>query len=110
MSFGKSMVAAAGDPMVIRPYANGFFEKEAKSDKARTIALPLMAVEELRRWRLQQAEGLLRLGVHVDDDWHVVTQADRAAAVVDDVLRAAINKRAKHVGWQNGSNCQLRGG
>jgi integrase len=51
-------------------------EKEAKSGKARTIALPLMAVEELRRWRLAQAEELLRLGVRADGDWHVVTQAD----------------------------------
>jgi integrase len=35
-----------------------------------------MAVEELRRWRVQQARELLRLGVRADDDWHVVTQAD----------------------------------
>ena len=51
-------------------------EKEAKSGKSRTIALPSMAVEELRRWRLHQAQELLRLGVRADDDWHVVTQAD----------------------------------
>lgn len=51
-------------------------EKEAKSGKARTVALPAMAVEELRRWRLQQAQELLRLGIRADNDWHVVTQAD----------------------------------
>jgi integrase len=51
-------------------------EKEAKSGRARTIALPQLAVEELRRWRLVQAEELLRLGIRADDDWHVVTQAD----------------------------------
>jgi integrase len=51
-------------------------EKEAKSGKARAIALPSLAVEELRRWRLEQAEELLRLGVRVDDSRHVVTQAD----------------------------------
>jgi integrase len=51
-------------------------EKEAKSGRARTIALPQLAVEELRRWRLIQAEELLRLGIRADDDWHVVTQAD----------------------------------
>ncbi len=51
-------------------------EKEAKSGHARTVALPTMAVEELRRWRLQQAQELLRLGVRADDDWHVVTQLD----------------------------------
>jgi integrase len=51
-------------------------EKEAKSGKTRTIALPAMAVEELRRWKAQQAEEMLKLGVRVDDTWHVVTQAD----------------------------------
>ncbi len=51
-------------------------EKEAKSGRARTIALPSLAVEELRRWRLVQAEELLRLGIRADDGWHVVTQAD----------------------------------
>ena len=35
-----------------------------------------MAVEELRRWRVLQAQELLRLGVRADDSWHVVTQAD----------------------------------
>jgi integrase len=51
-------------------------EKEAKSGRSRTVALPLMATEELRRWRAQQAEELLKLGVGVDESWHVVTQAD----------------------------------
>jgi integrase len=51
-------------------------EKEAKSGRARTIALPSLAVEELRRWRLAQAEELLRLGIRPDDSWHVVTQTD----------------------------------
>lgn len=51
-------------------------EKEAKSGKARTVALPAMAIEELRRWRVQQAEELLRLGVRSDDSRHVVTRAD----------------------------------
>lgn len=51
-------------------------EKEAKSGRARTVALPSLAVEELRRWRLVQAKELLKLGVRADDSWHVVTQAD----------------------------------
>ncbi|MEH2501487.1 integrase [Bradyrhizobium sp. AZCC 1578] len=51
-------------------------EKEAKSGRARTVALPAMAVEELRRWRVAQAQELLRLGVRADDTWHVITQAD----------------------------------
>jgi integrase len=51
-------------------------EKEAKSGRARTVALPSLAVEELRRWRLAQAEELLRLGIRADDESHVVTQFD----------------------------------
>lgn len=51
-------------------------EKEAKSGKARTVALPAMAVEELRRWRIRQAEELLKLGVRAAEDGHVLTQAD----------------------------------
>ncbi|WP_375762854.1 tyrosine-type recombinase/integrase [Bradyrhizobium sp. Pha-3] len=56
--------------------AGAIREKEAKSGRARTVALPAMAVEELRRWRVTQAQELLRLGVRADDDWHVVTQFD----------------------------------
>ena len=56
--------------------AGAIREKEVKSGRARTVAIPSMAVDELRRWRLQQAEELLRLGVRADDEWHVVTQAD----------------------------------
>jgi integrase len=56
--------------------AGAIREKEAKSGKARTVALPALAVEELRRCRLAQAEELLKLGVRADDSFHVVTQAD----------------------------------
>ena len=34
--------------------AGAIREKEAKSGRARTVALPAMAVDELRRWRVQQ--------------------------------------------------------
>ncbi|MGZ3320200.1 MAG: tyrosine-type recombinase/integrase [Xanthobacteraceae bacterium] len=56
--------------------AGAIREKEAKSGRSRTVALPSLAVEELRRWRLAQAEELLKLGIRADDGWHVVTQAD----------------------------------
>jgi integrase len=51
-------------------------EKEAKGGKARSVALPALAIEELRRWRLFQAEELLRLGIRADDSRHVLTKAD----------------------------------
>ena len=49
----------------------GTREKPPKSGRARTVALPALAVEELRRHRVQQAQDMLRLGVRVTDDTHV---------------------------------------
>jgi integrase len=46
-------------------------EKEAKNGRARTAALPSLAVEELRRWRIVQAQEMLRLGTRTDDNWLV---------------------------------------
>lgn len=54
----------------------GVREKEAKSSKCRTIALPSILVDELRRHRVAQAEEFLRLGARPTDETHVVTQAD----------------------------------
>jgi integrase len=56
--------------------AGGIREKEAKSGRARTVALPSLVIEELRRWRLAQATEALKLGVRPDEGWHIVTQAD----------------------------------
>ena len=44
--------------------------------KGRLVALPVLAVTELRRHRAQQAEQLLRLGVALDDDHHVYAKPD----------------------------------
>ena len=46
-------------------------EKEAKNGRARTAALPSLAIEELRRWRIVQAQKMLRLGTRTDDNWLV---------------------------------------
>src|SRR5262245_2264300 len=54
----------------------GIREKETKSGKARTVALPSLIVDELRRHRVAQAEGLLRAGVRLTDDHHVVARED----------------------------------
>jgi integrase len=69
-------------------------EKEAKSGKARTVALPSLAVEELRRWRVTQAEKLLKLGIRTDDSWHVVTNEDGSSPQPRSVTRA-LNKFLK---------------
>ena len=55
---------------------SGIREKETKSGKARTVALPTLIVDELRRHRVAQAEGLLRAGVRLTDDHHVVARED----------------------------------
>jgi integrase len=51
-------------------------EKETQSGKCRTVALPSLIVDELRRHRIEQAQQLLRLGVRLTDEHHVVTCAD----------------------------------
>lgn len=55
---------------------DGVREKETKSGKGRAVALSPMLVLELRQHRRQQAETLLKLGVRLTDDHHVVTRED----------------------------------
>ena len=50
---------------------NGIPLKEPKNGRTRAVALSATVVEELRRHRLEQAEGLLRLGVRLSDDTFV---------------------------------------
>jgi integrase len=55
---------------------DGVREKAPKGGRPRTVAMPAVVVDELRRHRLSQAENLLRLGVRLTDDHHVVARAD----------------------------------
>jgi integrase len=50
--------------------------KEPKSGKARTVQLSATVIEELKAWRLKQAEELLRLGARPGSETFVVTQTD----------------------------------
>ena len=50
--------------------------KEPKSGKTRNVRLSETVVEELKAWRLRQAEELLRVGVRPDGETFVVTQVD----------------------------------
>lgn len=54
----------------------GVREKETKSGKNRAVALPEMLINELRAHRGRQAQDLLKLGVRLTDDHHVVTRQD----------------------------------
>ena len=50
--------------------------KEPKSGRSRTVALPALALEELRAHRLRQAEELLWLGIGLSDDTFVCVRED----------------------------------
>jgi integrase len=51
--------------------------KETKTGRARTVALPSLVVEELRRHRIEQAQELLRIGIRQDGESFVYTREDR---------------------------------
>jgi integrase len=55
--------------------SNGVRVKETKSGRSRTVALPSIVVEQLRRHRLSQGEELLGLGVRANEETPVVSQA-----------------------------------
>ena len=55
---------------------NGCREKETKGSKCRTVAMPSLLIEELKVWRTQQAQELLRLGIRPDGDTRIVTKID----------------------------------
>lgn len=50
--------------------------KSPKSGRARTVALAQTILEELRAYRVSQAQELLRLGVRLSDEHFVCTHAD----------------------------------
>jgi integrase len=60
----------------IEQTSNTVREKPPKNSKGRFVALPSLVVDELRRYRVRQAEQLLKLGVRLTDDHHVVMQED----------------------------------
>jgi integrase len=54
----------------------GCREKETKGSKCRTVAMPSLLIDELKAWRVRQAQEFLRLGIRPDGATRVVTQAD----------------------------------
>jgi integrase len=65
-----SVVASA------RPDRGERRERETKTGRGRAVTLMPMLVTELRRHRTEQAQQLLRLGVRLTDDHHVLTRED----------------------------------
>src|SRR5262249_15110930 len=56
--------------------ASGVRYKEPKTGRARTLALSETVVDELKAWRVKQAQEFLKLGLRPDGESFVVTQAD----------------------------------
>src|SRR5262249_58020189 len=50
--------------------------KETKTGRARTVALPSLVVDELRRHRIEQAEELLKIGIRQDGESFVYARED----------------------------------
>ena len=76
----------------------GCREKDAKSGRCRTIALPALVLTKLRRHRIEQAQALLlSIGVRVTADHHVVMQADATPLQPNSITHAVtlfMKKRA----------------
>jgi integrase len=66
----------------------GCREKDAKSGRCRTIALPAIVVTELRQHRIEQAQAMLSIGVRVTPDHHVVMQADATPLQPNNITHA----------------------
>jgi integrase len=54
----------------------GLRQKETKSGRSRTVALPSLVIDELRRRRAQQAEELLKVGVGITNQAYLVARED----------------------------------
>ena len=70
---------AAGQLAVIQSAEQtraGVRYKEPKSGRTRTVALSATVIEELRAYRIKQAQELLRLGLRATDETFVCTRED----------------------------------
>ena len=54
----------------------GIRTKETKNGRSRTVALPSLVIEELRRHRAQQAEEFLKVGIRITDQVYLVGRED----------------------------------
>jgi integrase len=88
---GQLMVVAS-----IEQTKAGYREKETKCGRARTVALPVTLIEELRQHRAKQAEELLQLGVRLTEDHHVVMQADGTSLQPNTLTRVFTDFLAAH--------------
>jgi integrase len=69
--------------------------KETKSGRARTVALPSLVVDELRKHRARQGEELLKIGVRTNDETHIVAQEDGTPLQPNSLTHEFVRLRAK---------------
>ena len=85
--------------------ATGVRYKEPKSGRARTVALSLIMIEELRAHRVRQAQELLKLGARVTDDTFVVAQADgsplKPTSITHEWVRLLANTTLPRIRFHN---------
>ena len=81
----------------VKRIRGGTIRGSTKGGHARTVTLPRSTIDELREWRREQAEQLLRLGVRQSGDIVVCTQPDGKPIGVN-ILTNAFARIAKRLG------------
>lgn len=69
--------------------------KETKSGRSRTVALPSIVLEDLRRHHAQQAEEFLRAGIPLSDQSYLVAREDGRPLQPDSVTHEFVRILAK---------------
>jgi integrase len=81
----------------LKQTSHGIVRGPTKSGKPRVVTLPASTIEELRGWKREQAEQLLRLGMPPGPDTPVCTQPD-GSPIGPDVLTSFFRRIAKRLG------------
>jgi integrase len=74
----------------------GVREKEPKNGKGRIIVLSGTEIEELRSYRVRQAQNLLTLGVRLTNDHHVIGREDGQALQPRSLTHAFVKFARRH--------------
>jgi integrase len=98
---GELTVAAAMEHTRV----GGSREKEVKGGRSRTIAMPGMLVDELKRHRVAQAEQMLRLGIRTNAESFVLMKPDGSNHLNPRSLSFAITSLMR----RQGSKVRLHG-
>jgi integrase len=79
----------------------GIRYKEPKSGRARTVAMSTYVAEELRLWKIRQAEELLRLGIRQEGSTFVHPRADgvplRPSSLTQHWVQLIVNARLPRI-------------